>query len=351
MIKNVTRKPRQWARALVRWAKKQHSVLVLVRAQVIALAARGSKVSQITETLGCVRSHVYRTIERFVDGECCRESLLDGRSSNGHRLADEGFDAAVSLMLFDTPQEYGFMRPTWTRELLRIVANEQVGVLVSVTTIGRTLRRVGARLGRPKPVVKKCPLSDRQRRRRLGNIRKLIQNLPEGELVFYQDEVDIHLNPKIGLDWMHCGHQREVITPGQNAKAYLAGALNAQDGSLIYEGGYSKDSALFIRLMQRLDRECLDARRIHLILDNYSIHHSHATKKSLVALPRISLHFLPPYCPDDNRIERVWQDLHANVTRNHRHTRLPDLCADVGRWLDARSASPQTPCPLLRIRS
>jgi transposase len=30
------------------------------------------------------------------------------------------------------------------------------------------------------------------------------------------------------------------------------------------------------------------------------------------------LHFLPPYCPDDNRIERLWKDLHDNVTRNHK---------------------------------
>lgn len=33
---------------------------------------------------------------------------------------------------------------------------------------------------------------------------------------------------------------------------------------------------------------------------------------------KIRLHFLPPYCPEENRIERPWLDLHANVTRNHR---------------------------------
>jgi transposase len=45
----------------------------------------------------------------------------------------------------------------------------------------------------------------------------------------------------------------------------------------------------------------------------------HLTRDTLVALRgRIVLHFLPPYCPDANRIERVWQDFHANVTRNHR---------------------------------
>jgi hypothetical protein len=54
------------------------------------------------------------------------------------------------------------------------------------------------------------------------------------------------------------GQQRRIVTPGKNEKFYLAGALD------------------------------------------------------------VRLHFLPPYCPDANRIERVWQDLHANVTRNHR---------------------------------
>ena len=29
------------------------------------------------------------------------------------------------------------------------------------------------------------------------------------------------------------------------------------------------------------------------------------------------LHFLLPYCPNENRIERLWLDLHANATRNH----------------------------------
>jgi hypothetical protein len=36
----------------------------------------------------------------------------------------------------------------------------------------------------------------------------------------------LHLNPKIGLDWMARGQQKEVVTPGQNQKRYLAGALD-----------------------------------------------------------------------------------------------------------------------------
>ena len=45
--------------------------------------------------------------------------------------------------------------------------------------------------------------------------------------VFYEDEVEIHLNPKIGADWQLRGQQKRVVTPGRNEKYYLAGALHS----------------------------------------------------------------------------------------------------------------------------
>jgi hypothetical protein len=68
--------------------------------------------------------------------------------------------------------------------------------------------------------------------------------------------------------------------------------------------------------------------------DPTGIHKSKATRTALRLMPRIRLHFLPPYCPDENRIERLWLDLHANVTRNHRHSNLAALCADVASYLE-----------------
>ena len=49
---------------------------------------------------------------------------------------------------------------------------------------------------------------------------------------------------------------------------------------------------------------------------------------------RIELHFLPPYCPDANRIEWGWQDFHANVTRNHRCKTLRALPTNAVPYLD-----------------
>ena len=70
--------------------------------------------------------------------------------------------------------------------------------------------------------------------------------------VFYEDEVDIHLNPKIGADWQRRGQQKRVATPGQNEKYYLPGALHSATGKVSYVGGNSKSSVLFINLLKHL---------------------------------------------------------------------------------------------------
>ena len=66
----------------------------------------------------------------------------------------------------------------------------------------------------------------------MREIRALLDDLPPDEVAVYQDEVDIHLDPKLGLDWMNRGQQKEVVTPGRNRKRYLPGAMNAKGGLL-----------------------------------------------------------------------------------------------------------------------
>ncbi|GEL73384.1 hypothetical protein MVI01_51680 [Myxococcus virescens] len=45
-----------------------------------------------------------------------------------------------------------------------------------------------------------------------------------------------------------------------------------------------------------------------------------------------------PVLPQGNRIKRVWLELHANVTRNHRCRPLATLMSRVHAYLSARNA-------------
>ena len=62
----------------------------------------------------------------------------------------------------------------------------------------------------------------------------------------------IHLDPKIGPDWMLPGTQRLVITPDNNERRYLAGAYEPLRGRLVYVEGERKASWLFLNLLRAL---------------------------------------------------------------------------------------------------
>ncbi len=166
--------------------------------------------------------------------------------------------------------------------------------------------------------------------------------MPPDEIVLFEDEVDIHLNPKIGADWMLPGTQKAVPTPGKNQKHYVAGAITGWKGELIWVDGPSKCSALFIQLVEKLCDHFQSYKVIHIVVDNYIIHDSKITQKAIQAKKgKVQLHFLPPYCPQHNPIERLWRDLHGQVTRNHCCKCLEALMENVARFLDTVWASAQ----------
>jgi transposase len=315
--------------------RKTHDKGLATRCQIVLLSGKQRTAKVIAEALGCSPSWVYQVRRCFrVWGFA---GLIDRREDNGQLKLDEQFLDTLYEVVDQNPQQYGYLRPTWTRELLVEVLAERTGTRVHRATMSRALRKIGARRGRPRPTVH-CPWSKRSKQRRSRWIRRLLKSLPSNEVACYEDKVDIHLNPKIGLDWMNRGTQKEVLTPGQNEKCYLAGALDVDGGRLIWVGGTRKNSLRFLQLLKELLRRYPSAPRIHMILDNFRIHDSEAVRQALAQWGgRISLHFLPPYCPNHNRIERVWKDLHHNVTRNHRCRTLCELVGQVVCWLRQRN--------------
>jgi transposase len=321
---------------LCRQLRKCRDTKLRMRYLVIINLANGRSAGQTATAVQMARSTVYRIARRF--REAGEAGLIDRREENGQRKLDEQYLQTLYNVVASSPEQYGWPRPTWTREMLVRTLRTLTGVRIHLATMSRALVAIGARRGRPKPTVA-CPWSKSAKNRRLREIRQLIETLPADEVAVYEDEVDIHLNPKIGLDWMVPGQQKAILTPGKNQKRYLAGALDARTRELIWVEGPRKTSLLFLQLLWKLTQHYRSAKVIHVVLDNYSIHSTRQVEVSLTTKEgrRLRLHFLPPYCPDHNRIERVWEDLHANVTRNHTCREMPHLMRRVRGYLRRRN--------------
>ncbi|EOS93352.1 TnpA protein [Erwinia tracheiphila PSU-1] len=128
--------------------------------------------------------------------------------------------------------------------------------------------------------------------------------------VFYEDEVDIHLNPKIGADWQLRGQQKRVVTPGQNEKYCLTGALHSRTEKVSYIGVSSKSYYLFIRVLVHMKATCRRVKTITLIVDNHIIHKSRETLRWLKANPKFRVIYQPGYSARVSHVERLWQALH-----------------------------------------
>lgn len=301
------------------------------RYQVVWQWMEGFSKTAIAKMLCCHRNTVANVLKTFLEqGEL---GLVDGRVANGSTKALPVLVCQVEKLVSGTPPSK-WNHSTWTQELLTLVAAEKTGIKVSISTMCRVLKCLKARKGRPRPTVG-CPWPAWKRQRRLRELRKLIETLPADEIVLFADEVDIHLNPKIGPDWMLPGTQKTVVTPGRNQRHYVCGAMTSWGKDLIWVEGKSKCSALFVQLIHQLCDRFQNYRVIHLIVDNYIVHTSKITQKAIESkVGKVQLHFLPPYCPKHNPIERLWRDLHARVTRNHQCKTIRKLMAQVTRFLD-----------------
>jgi len=320
--------PRQQRRHLARQAAKERHAEHRMRLLVIVGLAEGRTPTELHAHLGVARSTVYRVAERF-SNEGIR-GLRDRRPEVPARRVTETYVQRLGELIYENPRDHGWQRTTWTRELLALQLREETGIKVHPTHVGRLLHTLGIRWKRPRPVALRA-VSKSTKQRYGRRLRRLLGSLGENEVAIYADEVDVHLNPKIGPCWMRRGEQFEVETPGQNVKRYVVGGLNAVTGEIVWVAAERKDSFAFVVWLQQVARVYEGAATIHVILDNYGVHKSRLTQQALAELGCIELHFLPPYSPELNRIERLWGDVHANVTRNHR-------CKDIDELMDAVDA-------------
>lgn len=302
------------------------------RAHVVLLRAEGWTWQEIQAALFCSTDLIAETVRCFASGGA---AAVLGEAMKPSPMP--AWLATVKRWLTEyTPQDFGYFRTRWSCEILANLLAWETGLRLSGETIRRGLKRLGFVWRRPRPVIGP---TDPQFAEKLRRIQGLLRRLPADEVAVFQDEVDVHLNPKIGSMWMPKGEQALVTTPGNNRKCHVAGSLVWGTGTLLVsppEG--RRNTAMFLAHLDDLRRRLRGWRKVHVICDNAAFHKSRAVREYLAQWgQRIVLHFLPAYAPQTNPIERVWWHLHETITRNHKCQTLEELIDQAYDWFDANN--------------
>lgn len=305
----------------------------LLALHLLLLCAAGRTPSEVASVLFCSRSSVYRIIRAYRAGTLTFEEASERATQQRRlRLLTPSLKRSVRALLKTAPRAFGWCRTRWSWATLAVELQGRRGIEVSAETLRHWLHDLGWEWKRAKVTARD---DDPERVEKLARIRLAFEQLRAGVALFFADELDISLLPKVGYQWMPKAEQVEVMTPGTNEKRYLAGALDLTTGTITHCVWYRKQTGLFLDLLETLDRTHPAPLFSHLtvVADNAKIHHAQKVQQWLAAHPRFEVLYLPTYCPRANPIERAFGDVHDKCTRNHTRKRMWHLVQDVKRHL------------------
>ena len=133
--------------------------------------------------------------------------------------------------------------------------------------------------------------------------------------IYFADSVHPQHQTQLTYGWILKGKRKEMPTTGRQKRLSFIGGICLDGHRFVYQQADKVDAdsiALFlVELRKRHPEKCI----IHLIWDNAGYH----TDKSIQAFAKglaIKLHYLPPYSPNLNPIERLWKLMHESVRYN-----------------------------------
>ena len=138
------------------------------------------------------------------------------------------------------------------------------------------------------------------------------------EPILFMDAVHPTQATKLSAGWIRKGDDKAIQTTGSRTRLNIVGAvdLNALSDAVIrrYESVNSESIATFL---VDLRSHYTPLQRLRLILDGAGYHRAELVKRTAKEL-NIELHYLPPYSPNLNPIERLWKVMNEHV-RNNRY--------------------------------
>jgi transposase len=139
---------------------------------------------------------------------------------------------------------------------------------------------------------------------------------PKDEPILFMDAVHPTMETKISRGWIAKGAEKLLPTTASRTRVNIAGTIELSTMKIIANQYETINAKSIITLFSNVKVAYPNASQFHIILDQSGYHRS-AALSSFAEENGIKLHFLPPYSPNLNPIERVWK-LMNECTRNNR---------------------------------
>jgi len=149
-------------------------------------------------------------------------------------------------------------------------------------------------------------------------LKELRENNPD-KTILYFDESRFGTKTKTGLGWFIKGSRTAISVKLGFKNFYLYSAINSDNGNNFSLIMPNVDTECMNSFLNELSREIKED--VILIMDGAGWHKS----KHLAVPENIKITILPPYCPELNPVERLWQHIKDNTIKNKVFDTLQNL--------------------------
>jgi transposase len=203
------------------------------------------------------------------------------------------------------PHQYGFDFALWTRAIVAAFVLERFDVVLSITSVGTMLKRLGLSVQKPlKRAYQRSPEAvAKWTQETFPDI--AAQAKSDNADIYFWDESGFRADSVYGKTWAVKGQTPVVQVPGQRQSISAASAVNSKGGFWFatYQG--AMDGEVFVQLLQKMMYK--RKKPIHLVVDGLPAHKRLIVKDYVQSTQgKLTMHFLPGYAPDLNPDELVW---------------------------------------------
>ena len=162
----------------------------------------------------------------------------------------------------------------------------------------------------------------------IGYYRKLKKTAGNKEPIYFVDSVHPEHQTRLTRGWMLKGERKTIGMTGRQYRLNIMGGICLSNYKIVYQPSEAVNENSIQTFLYHLRKQHPGRYKVHIIWDNAGYHCSHEVRAFAKELG-IAIHYLPPYSPNLNPIERLWKILHQQVTHNRYYEHFADFSEAV----------------------
>jgi transposase len=272
---------------------------------------------EVIKVFGLHRSCIYRWLNKYDAGGLI--SLDSTKAKGPQTRITEKQKQQLARFLLKNPTQLSFEYALWTIAMIVELIERKFSITYSYVQVSHILKSIG--FSKQRPLHRAYQQDPQQVEQWLKKQYPAIKSEAKKQKreIFFGDEAGFHATAQYGGTWAPKGETPIIKTTGQRIKVNCISAVN-NNGSLrfmLYDGNFNSER--FIEFLKRLLHK--QTKPVTLIVDGHS---THKTKKVVAFVQatkrKLKLYYLPPYSPELNPDELVWNNAKQKVAKRKYQT-------------------------------